>query len=43
MNEHEPQCNGICLTTCDIGLPELGMEIAYPHPDCDLHGDEAAK
>jgi hypothetical protein len=30
------QCNGICLTGYDIGVPYSG--IAYPHPDCELHG-----
>lgn len=36
MTEYE--CNGICLTPADIGLPEYGG-IAYPHPDCPEHGD----
>lgn len=29
-------CNGICLHSYEIGLP--GSQIAYAHPDCDLHG-----
>jgi hypothetical protein len=32
------ECNGICITAGDIGFPEYGDAIAYPHPDCDLHG-----
>ncbi len=34
---NEPECNGICMSGYDIGLPNGG--IAYPHPDCELHGD----
>ena len=33
------ECNGICLTAADIGLPEYGNQVAYGHPDCPLHGD----
>jgi hypothetical protein len=33
-----PECNGICMTASDIGLPEYGNMVAYPHPDCPLHG-----
>lgn len=32
-------CNGICITASDIGLPEYGSQVAYGHPDCELHGD----
>jgi len=37
----ESECNGICLTPADIGLPEYGGTgvIAYAHPDCPAHGD----
>lgn len=36
----EPQeCNGICLSAADIGVPEAGDVIAYAHPDCPEHGD----
>lgn len=36
----DDQCNGICLTPADIGLPEYGSAgIAYAHPDCPEHGD----
>lgn len=36
----EGECNGICLTPADIGLPEFSYAgIAYAHPDCPLHGD----
>lgn len=31
-------CNGLCLTAAEIGLPEFGSQIAYAHPECDLHG-----
>lgn len=34
--EEEEECNGICLTGYDIGVPFPG--IAYPHPDCPAHG-----
>ncbi len=30
-------CNGMCLTGSDVGVPYSG--IAYPHPDCPEHGD----
>ena len=37
----EDECNGICLTASDIGLPEFHRsgEVAYAHPDCPVHGD----
>ncbi len=36
----EDECNGICLTAADIGVPEYGGDmIAYAHPDCPEHGD----
>lgn len=33
------ECDGPvpCLTGYDIGLPSA--EIAYPHPDCSIHGE----
>jgi hypothetical protein len=34
----EPVCSGECLTGSDIGLPS--SEVAYPHPDCLLHGED---
>jgi hypothetical protein len=34
----DPPCSGECLTANDIGLPEYGTMIAYPHPDCPRHG-----
>lgn len=36
--EEEPECNGICLSGADLGVPEYGG-IAYAHPDCPEHGD----
>lgn len=37
---HMSDCDGICLTAADIGLPEYGAQvIAYAHPDCPEHGD----
>lgn len=34
------ECNGICMTPADIGLPEYSyVEVAYAHPDCLAHGD----
>jgi hypothetical protein len=37
----EAECNGVCLTPADIGLPEYGGPgvVAYAHPDCPEHGD----
>lgn len=39
--QEEAECNGICLTPADIGLPEYGGAgvVAYAHPDCPAHGD----
>lgn len=36
----DDECNGICLTPADIGLPEYGGAgvVAYAHPDCPEHG-----
>jgi len=38
---NDDECNGICLTASDIGLPEFHRsgEVAYAHPDCPVHGD----
>jgi hypothetical protein len=30
-----PECDGMCLTGSDIGVPGYG--IAYAHPGCPLH------
>lgn len=30
-----PECDGMCLTGSDVGVPSA--EIAYPHPGCPLH------
>ena len=35
--DDDDQCNGICLSGADIGVPEYGG-IAYAHPDCPEHG-----
>lgn len=37
----EAECNGICLSPGDLGLPEYdGPDvIAYAHPDCPRHGN----
>lgn len=32
-----PDCNGMCLSSGDIGLG--GDAVAYPHPLCSAHGD----
>lgn len=37
MSSRDPECDGICLTGSDVGIPS--NEIAYPHPDCPAHGD----
>lgn len=34
-------CNGLCLTGTDVGVP--AAEIAYIHPDCELHNGAAPK
>ena len=36
---YEAQCNGLCMTASDVGLP--GRGIAYPHLSCPRHGDPA--
>jgi hypothetical protein len=33
----DDECNGICLSGADLGVPEYGG-IAYAHPDCPEHG-----
>lgn len=30
-----PECDGLCLTSADMGVPGYG--IAYPHPGCPAH------
>lgn len=30
------ECNGMCIDSAEIGVPGYG--IAYPHPECPLHG-----
>jgi hypothetical protein len=30
-----PECDGMCLTGSDVGVPSA--KIAYPHPGCPLH------
>ena len=34
-------CNGLCLTGTDVGVP--AAEIAYIHPDCELHNGAETK
>ena len=29
-------CDGLCVTSADIGVPEY-PGVAYPHPGCPLH------
>lgn len=33
--EPEPECDGLCLTGADIGVP--GPGVAYAHPGCPAH------
>lgn len=35
------ECNGICLSASDLGLPEYDRpgEVAHAHPDCPVHGN----
>jgi hypothetical protein len=35
------ECNGMCMTGADVGVPEYGHLIAYAHPDCPIHGDKS--
>lgn len=37
----DDECNGICLTPSDLGLPEYDGPgvVAYAHPDCPEHGN----
>jgi hypothetical protein len=30
-----PECDGLCVTAADIGVPMAG--VAYPHPGCPTH------
>jgi hypothetical protein len=30
-----PECDGLCVTAADVGIPMAG--IAYPHPGCPAH------
>lgn len=34
-------CPGLCVTAYDLGADEYGDMIAYAHPDCPVHGDDA--
>lgn len=34
----EPECDGLCVDSADIGIPGYG--VAYPHPGCPLHAPE---
>lgn len=31
------KCDGLCVSGFDVGVPEVGHLIAYPHPGCPLH------
>jgi hypothetical protein len=31
----EPNCDGLCVTGADLGIPSAA--VAYPHPGCPLH------
>lgn len=31
----QPTCDGLCVTSADVGVPGYG--VAYPHPGCPLH------
>jgi hypothetical protein len=37
------ECNGLCLTAADVGVPVDGNPVAYPHPDCGVHGASEAR
>lgn len=38
-----PECDGRCTTPEDLGLMGTGVEIAYPDPECSLHGQLAGQ
>lgn len=35
MTTETPECNGLCVTGSDVGVPSAA--IAYAHPACQLH------
>lgn len=37
-----PECDGLCVTAADIGVPVEGNPVAYPHPGCPAHAPEQA-
>lgn len=37
----EPECDGLCVDSSDIGVPGYG--IAYAHPGCPLHDTPGRK
>jgi hypothetical protein len=37
---NEPECDGLCVTAADIGVPVKGNPVAYPHPGCPAHAPE---
>lgn len=37
------ECNGECFTASDVGVTVADNPVAYPHPDCPLHGTELRK
>lgn len=38
MTGQGPECDGLCITARDLGLPYPG--VAYPHPSCPEHAPE---
>ncbi|MFD1546952.1 hypothetical protein [Nonomuraea guangzhouensis] len=34
-------CAGLCVTAYDVGVFVDGNPVAYPHPDCPVHGENA--
>jgi hypothetical protein len=36
--ETTPTCDGVCVHASELGVDDVFTGIAYPHPDCPLHG-----
>ena len=34
------ECDGLCVTAADIGVPTTPGAVAYPHPGCPAHAPE---
>lgn len=39
-SQGKPECDGLCVTAADIGVPTTPGAVAYPHPGCPVHAPE---